>query len=719
MRTNAPPIYETNSPNKGTLMIPANLDSGTCPLGQFPCGNLSVCLAQLLHCNGHKDCANGADEENCVDNSGWPKLFDTIQSARGNQAFQEEETHIYECALDVYPKQCECQKRIVNCSSQGLHFVPPISANVTTLDLKDNRIQNLPDGAFHRYQNLEKLLLQNNELQAITRLTFSGLFKLKMLFLSDNQIEILKAEVFQDLRSLEWLILDNNKINRILPGAFKGLNSLYFLSMLNSSISKIPKNSLCSEMPHLNWLDLEGNEIDTIHNSVFQECITVLSLRRNKIRKIQKKALTQMHKLVDLDLSVNQIVELHPALFTDLQELQQLNISFNPINHIQHNQFNVLTNLQSLSMEGIEIPNIQNGMFSKLANLSHIYFKKFQYCSYAPHVRSCKPNTDGISSFENMLANILLRVFVWVMACTTCFGNLFVICMRSFIVTENCQHAMSIKSLCCADFLMGFYLFCLGAYDIKFQGEYNKHAQSWMESWECKMVGSLAMLSSEVSVLMLTYMTLEKYLCIVFPFSHFRAGRGQTLATLAAIWTLGFVITIIPFFSYDTFGNFYGRNGVCFPLQSDSTEKSGSRGYSVSIFLGLNLLAFVTIVFSYSSMFYSIHNTGAKTAERSVLSREVTIAKRFFFIVFTDALCWIPIFLLKAVSLTDVDIPGTITSWVVIFILPINSALNPILYTLTTSSFQEKLKQCLKSKRQKMQDSGKSFTLVSIHTNTA
>ncbi|XP_018410238.1 PREDICTED: relaxin receptor 1-like [Nanorana parkeri] len=703
-----------------TLMIPSNLDSGTCPLGQFPCGNLSLCLPQLLHCNGHKDCPNGADEDNCVDNSGWPKLFDTIQSARGNQATQEDETQDYECVLDVYPEECECRKRLVNCSSQGLHFVPAVSSNVTAFDLKDNGIKSLPDGVFHRYHHLEKLFLQNNELQTISRQAFSGLFRLKMLFLSDNQIEVLKAEVFKDLHSLEWLILDNNRVNNIHPGAFKGLNSLYFLYMLNNSISAIPSNSLCAEMPRLNWLDLEGNEIETIHNSVFQECITVLVLRRNKIQEIKNKALTQMHKLVDLDLSVNQIEALSPSLFANLQELQQLNISFNPLHEIPHNQFDMLPCLQSLIMEGIEVRNISNRMFSKMANLSHIYFKKFQYCSYAPHVRSCKPNSDGISSFENLLANILLRVFVWVMACVTCFGNLFVICMRSFIVTENCQHAMSIKSLCCADCLMGFYLFCLGAFDIKFQGEYNKHAQVWMESLECKMVGSLAMLSSEVSVLMLTYMTLEKYFCIVFPFSHFRAGRGQTLGALLTIWVLGFLITIIPFLNYDTFGNFYGRNGVCFPLQSDGSERSGARGYSVAIFLGLNLLAFVTIVFSYSSMFYSIHNTGAKTAERSVLSREVAIAKRFFFIVFTDALCWIPIFLLKAVSLTKAEIPGTITSWVVIFILPINSALNPILYTLTTSSFQEKLKQCLQSKRHQLQESSKSsFTLVSIHTNTA
>lgn len=77
------------------------------------------------------------------------------------------------------------------------------------------------------------------------------------------------------------------------------------------------------------------------------------------------------------------------------------------------------------------------------------YFKKFQYCGYAPHVRSCKPNTDGISSFEDLLANIVLRVFVWVVSATTCFGNIFVICMRSYIRSENKLHAMCIISLCC------------------------------------------------------------------------------------------------------------------------------------------------------------------------------------------------------------------------------------------------------------------------------
>ena len=86
-------------------------------------------------------------------------------------------------------------------------------------------------------------------------------------------------------------------------------------------------------------------------------------------------------------------------------------------------------------------------------SLHNSYFKRFQYCGYAPHVRICKPNTDGLSSLEDLLASIIQRVFVWVVSAVTCFGNIFVICMRPYIMSENKLHAMSIISLCCEYFL--------------------------------------------------------------------------------------------------------------------------------------------------------------------------------------------------------------------------------------------------------------------------
>ncbi|XP_035291184.1 relaxin receptor 2a isoform X2 [Anguilla anguilla] len=639
-----------------------------CSLGQFPCGNLSVCLPQALHCNGHEDCANGADEENCGDNSGWADFFDRTTIRRNQQELPRA------CYLQEYPEHCECTETELQCVQVHLNTVPQVSANVTLLSLRSNAIQRLPDDAFEKYPELLRLSL------------------------SQNCITALRPGVFSDLYTLHWLILDDNPLKKISQDTFIGLSALFFLSMVNNSLEQLPKTALCYYMPSLSWLDFEGNRLETLNFSTLLSCdeLTVLSLRDNRIRKLPENTFQPLSMLGELDLSNNRITDLPYGMFRGLKSLEILNISHNPLHRVRLGQFDPLIQLQSLGLEGIDIPDIQTRMFRPMANLSYIYFKKFEYCSYAPHVRRCRPNSDGISSFEDLLANAVLRVSVWVMAFVTCFGNLFVIGMRSLIRAENSQHAACIKVLCCADCLMGVYLLFVGVFDLKFRGEYNRNAQAWMESVECRTLGFLAMLSSEVSVLLLTYLTLEKFLVIVFPFSRLRPGRRQTAAALALVWLLGGGIAAAPLLARGPFGNYYGRNGVCFPLHSDRRERPAARAYSTGVFLGLNLLAFLVIVFSYSSMFFSIYKTGINASDlRSRLHKDVAVANRFFFIVFSDALCWLPIFLVKTLSLLEVEIPGTITSWVVIFVLPINSALNPILYTLTTSFFREQVEQLL------------------------
>uniref|UniRef100_A0A2K5BV07 Relaxin family peptide receptor 1 n=1 Tax=Aotus nancymaae TaxID=37293 RepID=A0A2K5BV07_AOTNA len=620
-----------------------------CSLGYFPCGNATKCLPQLLHCNGVDDCGNQADEDDCGDNNGWSLQFDKYFAnyfkMTSPYPFEAEKP---ECLVGSVPLQCRCQGLELDCDETNLRAVPSVSSNVTVMSLQWNLIRKLPPDCFKNYRDLQKLYLQNN------------------------------------------------KITSISIYAFRGLNSLTKLVLMNNVLTHLPDKPLCQHMPRLHWLDFEGNHIHNLRNLTFISCsnLTVLVMRKNKINHLNENTFAPLQKLDELDLGSNKIENLPPHVFKDLKELSQLNLSYNPIQKIQANQFDYLVKLKSLSLEGIEISNIQQRMFRPLTNLSHIYFKKFQYCGYAPHVRSCKPNTDGISSLENLLASIIQRVFVWVVSAVTCFGNIFVICMRLYIRSENKLHAMSIISLCCADCLMGIYLFVIGGFDLKFRGEYNKHAQLWMESTHCQLVGSLAILSTEVSVLLLTFLTLEKYICIVYPFRCLRPGKSRTITVLILIWIIGFIVAFIPLSNKEFFKNYYGTNGVCFPLHSEHTESIGGQIYSVAIFLGINLAAFIIIIFSYASMFYSVHQSTITATEiRNQVKKEMILAKRFFFIVFTDALCWIPVFVLKFLSLLQVEIPGTITSWVVIFILPINSALNPILYTLTTRPFKEMIHQ--------------------------
>ncbi|XP_037655815.1 LOW QUALITY PROTEIN: relaxin receptor 2 [Choloepus didactylus] len=693
---------QQTSPSLGQPVTDFALTEGStitpsCQKGYFPCGNLTKCLPRAFHCDGVDDCGNSADEENCGDTSGWTTIFGTVHGNAKNVALTQE------CFLNQYPQRCDCKETELECVDADLLSVPTVSSNVTLLSLKKNKIHSLPDKVFVKYTELKKIFLQHNCIKHISRKAFFGLYKLQILYLNHNCLSTLRPGVFKDLHQLTWLILDDNPYNEFQPRLFTGLNSLFFLSMVNNHLEALPEK-MCAHTPQLNWMDLEGNRITYLTNSSFLSCnsLTVLFLPRNQIDFVPEKTFSSLKNLGELDLSNNLIMELPPHVFKDLKLLQKLNLSSNPLLYLHKNQFESLKQLQSLDLERIEIPNISTQMFQPMKNLSHIYFKNFRYCSYAPHVRICIPSTDGISSFEDLLANNILRIFVWVVAFITCFGNLFVIGMRSFIKAENTTHAMSIKILCCADCLMGVYLFFVGFSDLKYRGQYHKYALLWMESLQCRLLGFLAMLSTEVSVLLLTYLTLEKFLVVVFPFSNIRPGKRQASIILTCIWIVGFLIAAIPFWNEDYFGNFYGKNGVCFPLYYDQTEDIGSKGYSLGIFLGVNLLAFLIIVSCYITMFCSIQKTALQTSEvRNHIGGEVAVANRFFFIVFSDAICWIPVFVVKILSLFQVEIPGTITSWIVIFFLPVNSALNPILYTLTTSFFKDKLKQLLPKHRRK------------------
>uniref|UniRef100_A0A3B3Q6P4 Relaxin family peptide receptor 2, like n=1 Tax=Paramormyrops kingsleyae TaxID=1676925 RepID=A0A3B3Q6P4_9TELE len=566
--------------------------TGGCPLGQFPCGNLSVCLPQLRHCNGVKDCENGADEENCGEQSRSVTQSELTTQPGGKSRFR---------LLPIM----KCNNEVQFGSFK--HSTMPSATGITSKINVFLQTFNVLTYCMHVVLFLHISIIMLSLVPVLCRCIFLLTFcSLQVMFLIPSHFRI----------------LDDNQIS-----------SLY----------------------------LTPNIIDFLNYSCCRD--------------------------------------LH-------QEKQQENGNFEVVVCLRLVQSTVLC--------------FQCSFTSFLPSMVlYRYFKKFEYCGYSPNVRSCKPNTDGISSFENLLANIILRVFVWVVAFIICFGNVFVICLRSCITSNDHHHTMSIKSLCCADCLMGVYLFFIGAFDIKYCGEYNRNAQFWMESTQCQLIGSLAMLSTEVSVMLLTYMTLEKYICIVFPFHNYRAGRKQTLSILITIWALGFMIAVVPFWDRQTFGNYYGRNGVCFPLHSDLTEKPGARTYSTGIFLGLNLVAFIIIVFSYTSMFFSVRRTGSKTARQTIFDEEVAIAKRFFFIVFTDALCWMPIFLLKILSLLQVEIRGTVILWVVIFILPINSALNPILYTITTAAFQERLKLCLQLKWQQLGVKETSHSVSMIYTQTS
>ncbi len=92
-------------------------------------------------------------------------------------------------------------------------------------------------------------------------------------------------------------------------------------------------------------------------------------------------------------------------------------------------------------------------------------------------------------------------------------------------------------------------------------GAYFSFDLKWRSGELCKVAGALSVLSSEVSVLMLTVITADRLISIVFAFSCSRLTLKGTYVICTVVWICGTVIAVVPAFDTPYFYNVDRRYG--------------------------------------------------------------------------------------------------------------------------------------------------------------
>ncbi|XP_048759909.2 peroxidasin homolog isoform X4 [Ostrea edulis] len=92
------------------------------------------------------------------------------------------------CSQEKCPEKCVCIRgSTVRCMFLQLDRVPSgIPSTTTVLDLRFNRIRNIPRGTFKELGKITTLLINNNQIQSLENGAFEGLSKLRYLRLDSN-----------------------------------------------------------------------------------------------------------------------------------------------------------------------------------------------------------------------------------------------------------------------------------------------------------------------------------------------------------------------------------------------------------------------------------------------------------------------------------------------------------------------------------------------------
>ena len=675
--------------------------------------NVSKCVEEQDDVQGNK---NVSQISNCSNVEGY------------NDTITCDPQVIGECRI-TFPPNCGSvlghreivYKTCINDLTQIYSAMIIYPVQIQVLDLSDNNIVQIKVNAFQNFNNVEYLFLFQNELNELDADLFLHLSSLMELQLDNNMLQRLPPNIFHNLRRLEILYLNNNDLSSLPHGVFHDLLSLMHLTLHENRLTKLHQyNRLFDGLKCLQNLEIDNNVIVKWPARMLTELINlkVLLGNSNQLEMIEANAFQGLLNLTFLQLSNNSLTHLDHDLFVDMVSLAYLDLSLNQlktISNIQH-----LTKLTLFFLRNNSLTWISHDSFSSDSNTLRLFVSQQEACvCYASHLNcSAADDRSPYLTCDRLLSEEALEVVMWLLGLNALGGNLFVLFWRQKGAQTNKINSMLLQNLAASDLMMGIYMLIIASADSYYGDNFPMQSETWRSGITCRIAGAFSIISSEASVFFVTLISIDRFISIRFPFSMRKPGKIITRLTITLTWMIAIVFGTVPSILSGLNFEFYDNSHVCIglPLALTKTydnevdlipfeifgtygdesltayfdvitpqEKGLENGnfFSTAVFLGLNCVCYLVILGCYIEIVRDVHKSSKQAGRSQEMKEQIRLTSKVTAIVATDFCCWFPIIVLGILVQTRViELPPSVFAWCVTFVLPVNSAINPYLYTI-------------------------------------
>ena len=599
-------------------------------------------------------------------------------------------------------------------------------STLLTLWLNSNKLTVLKDGIFDGLGNLETLVLWGNELASIQLGSLAKLTRLRELWLHNNKISVLEDGIFDGLGNLEKLSLWDNELAIIQTRTFQGLSRLRSLFL---DVNKLVHLNMVTsgKMCLLRNFAANNNTLTTLHPDTF-ECMTVLKylfLYQNKLTYLDSRIFKGLGRLKELILADNCIRSLPDMIFTDLLNLHLLDLKNNELQEVPQTFY--MTNLMEMKITGNPLKWITSQSFYNLTTSVQIYVDQPEVClCYATNFTRCdysKPLSQYFTC-DQLLSENAGVIVMFILGFGGIFGNSCVLIKKLMERGENKVQSLLIGNLAMSDLLMGIYMIIVASADVYYGQYFPINSETWRKSNLCRSAGAIAVISSEASVIFITLISIDRFICIRYPYTLHKLRVKSTCLTALVTWIFTLIIGVIASTLAGVNADFYDNSHVCIGLpfvqivdyQYKERNISSSRPFerlgndfaavdtvrstiaenqspglyfSVALFLGFNLVCVLTIIFCYAVLLKTVSESSQKVGRRQDMKEQIELTTKVTAIVMTDVCCWLPVILMGIVVQSGaVELEPQVYAWTVMFVLPFNSTINPFLYTYRTVIYE-------------------------------
>ena len=478
-------------------------------------------------------------------------------------------------------------------------------------------------------------------------------------------LDLVKPAIsFEELRNESALLIlkiTHSNFKVVNEYMLSGLHSLTTLSLSYNAIRTIHTLAF-HQVVNLMFLDLKGNELYLINSIIFTACLnlTTIDISNNKLQHIDAFAFVNNTKLQKLFLQQNKLAVLGKNVFPNFAELQILDISKNPF---------ILRHFKDIYV------------FSKMTNLSILHVVHEEMCCLV-HVNTlCVSDVnqqDIFSTCNEIIANLPILLLIYMYAVSNVVLNITAFIW--LIKSNSGLRSILACSLVIADVLMALHMFTVIAFHHVTQNDIPYITMMWKNSVWCRTVATVTLISMMMSNVSTMFIALDRFVCVVIrPMEQMGLRDIHIIGAVSVGWVVGLTVPILAAFLSEV----DITNSACMLM-------GGSLSLPFAI-VTLTLCGTTFVIIAAAYIIVSQHIMKTAQFERSKgLAQQVYI--RLGAVVVSNFIAYFTVTLCAIFHFSHVGISPTLEAGLVFVLIPLNSCLNPVINTLTTSEFKAYMK---------------------------
>ena len=475
----------------------------------------------------------------------------------------------------------------------------------------------------------------------------------------DSISVISSGDIFELLKNFIFIKLNDIKTE------LNSIDSLTMAEILICSKSNISENNLCQSLDvktNIKHLDLSGNIVKHVYSNqlLCLEKVIQVILNDNKISSLTEYAFVHLQVLKFLDLGRNKIKLLKYCAFCNLVYLQYLNLLDNNIFQVSKTIFN--------SKQPILISTLN-----------------FHVCCATENTLSiCTSKPSWPSSCNSLFSKIGLKAMAWIMILSIIFPNILSMLRIGYLLQRTEQvseYEMFVFLINLCDLSTGCYILGIGIKDVISGDSYTETDLSWRSSIVCHGLAFILLCSVVLSAFFMLTVSISRYRVVVNPFKKPFSISSIKLISLCIPISFLTSLVIVFIVRYQVEGLILLSSPLC-TILGKTDESIGQQVVTITVSLYL-LSVFLIITIIYCCLILLTKKSKTMINETKIKHRQRQMTRHVILVGITNAMCWVPSSLFYLISFFVKEFPVFWLFFVTLFILPINSVLNPVIFNLS------------------------------------